>query len=282
VSEAGGARHAGKIPRRLDRAAMTAVGRNARRETPMPALEGKVAIITGGGAGIGRAAAILFAAEGARVVVADHKPDLGAGTAATIAAQGGTALALDVDVSQPDQVERMVGTALERFGRVDVLYNNAGGATARDGKVTDLPLDEFWRTIGVDLFGTVLGCRFVLPPMAANGGGSIINTTSIRALVGTAGADAYTAAKGGVLALTRALALQWAEHGIRVNAIAPGVILSERVRAMLSDDDPLLGKSLLGPSEPMDVAQMALYLASDAARRVTGAILPMDSGASAI
>ncbi|MEZ5930427.1 MAG: SDR family oxidoreductase [Alphaproteobacteria bacterium] len=248
----------------------------------MPALEGKVAIITGGGAGIGRAASILFAAEGAKVVVAEHKPELGAETAAAIGKQGGEALNLEVDVSQPDQVERMVGAAIERFGRVDILYNNAGGATGQDGKVTDLPLDEFWRTIGVDLFGTFLGCRFVLPHMAANGGGSIINTTSIRAMVGTAGADAYTSAKGGVLTLTKALALQWADQGIRVNAIAPGVILSERVKAMLSEDDPILKKSLLGPSEPADVAQMALYLASDASRRVTGAILPMDSGASAI
>ena len=176
----------------------------------------------------------------------------------------------------------MVEAAIEAFGRVDVLYNNAGGATARDGKVTELPFDEFWRTIGVDLFGTFLGCRFVIPHMAAQGGGSIINTTSIRAMVGTAGADAYTSAKGGVLTLTKALALQWADQGIRVNAIAPGVVLSDRVKALLSEDDPILGKSLLGPSEPLDVAQMALYLASDASRRVTGAILPMDSGASAV
>ena len=248
----------------------------------MPTLEGKVAIITGGGAGIGRAASTLFAAEGAKVVVADHKPELSAETAKAIEANGGRTLNVEVDVSKPEQVERMVEAAIEAFGRVDVLYNNAGGATARDGKVTELPFDEFWRTIGVDLFGTFLGCRFVIPHMAAQGGGSIINTTSIRAMVGTAGADAYTSAKGGVLTLTKALALQWADQGIRVNAIAPGVVLSERVKAMLSEDDPILHKSLLGPSEPLDVAQMALYLASDASHRVTGTILPMDSGASAI
>ena len=248
----------------------------------MPALKGKVAIVTGGGAGIGRAASILFAAEGANVVVADHKSELSAETAKAIEAKGGQALNVDVDVSKPEQVERMVEAAIEAFGQVDILYNNAGGATALDGKVTELPLDEFWRTIGVDLFGTFLGCRFVIPHMTAQGGGSIINTTSIRAMVGTAGADAYTSAKGGVLTLTKALALQWADQGIRVNAIAPGVVLSERVKALLPGDDPILAKSLLGPSEPRDVAQMALYLASDASRRVTGAILPMDSGASAI
>lgn len=248
----------------------------------MAALEGKVAIITGGGAGIGQAAAVLFAAEGAKVVVADHMSDLGAETVQTIQAAGGTGLNVETDVSNPEAVEHMVQAAIERFGRIDILYNNAGGATALDGKVTELPLEEFWRTIGVDLFGTFLGCRFVIPHMAAQGGGSIINTTSIRAMVGTAGADAYTSAKGGVLTLTKALALQWADQGIRVNGIAPGVILSERVKALLPDDDPILKKSLLGPSDPLDVAQMALYLASDASRRVTGAILPMDSGASAV
>ncbi len=248
----------------------------------MAALKGKVAIVTGGGAGIGRAAAVLFAAEGAKVVVADHKPDLGAATVEAIVAADGVALNVETDVSNPEAVEHMVQAAIDNYGRIDILYNNAGGATALDGKVTDLPLEEFWRTIGVDLFGTFLGCRFVIPHMAKQGGGSIINTTSIRAMVGTAGADAYTSAKGGVLTLTKALAMQWADQGIRVNAIAPGVILSERVKALLSDDDPILGKSLLGPSEPTDVAQMALYLASDASRRVTGAILPMDSGASAV
>jgi NAD(P)-dependent dehydrogenase (short-subunit alcohol dehydrogenase family) len=248
----------------------------------MPALDGKVAVITGGGAGIGRAAAVLFAAEGARVVVADHKPDLGAETVGLIRKEGGQAIDMQVDVSSEADVQRMIDDTMKAFGQIDVLYNNAGGATSRDGKVTELPIDEFWRTIGVDLLGTFLGCRFAIPHMVERGGGSIINTTSIRAMIGTAGADAYTSAKGGVLTLTKALALQWAEQGIRVNAIAPGVVLSERVKALLSNDDPIMRKSILGPSEPEDVAQMALYLASDASRRVTGTILPMDSGASAI
>ena len=152
---------------------------------------------------------------------------------------------------------------MDAFGGLHVLYNNAGGATPKDGKVTEMDLDEFWRTIGVDLFGTFLGCRFGIPVMAKGGGGSIINTTSVRAMIGTPGADAYTSAKGGVRALTQALALQWAAHNIRVNAIAPGVILTERVKALLRADDPLFKKSLLGASDPEDVAQMALYLASD-------------------
>lgn len=248
----------------------------------MERLVGKVALITGGGRGIGRAAALLFAREGARVVVAEIARADGEATAKAIQEAGGVGVFVQTDVARPESVQAAVEVARQTFGGLDVLYNNAGGATPMDGKVTEIDLDEFWRTIGVDLFGTFLGCRFALPVMAERGGGSIINTTSIRAMIGTAGADAYTSAKGGVRALTQALALQWAEKKIRVNAIAPGVILTERVKAMLRDDDPILRKSLLGGSDPEDVAQMALYLASDESRRVTGAILPMDSGASAI
>jgi NAD(P)-dependent dehydrogenase (short-subunit alcohol dehydrogenase family) len=255
---------------------------NGSREAVVGRLQGKVALITGGGRGIGRAAALLFAREGAKVVIAEVARADGEATASAIKDAGGEARFVATDVSQPEQVEAAVRTAVEDFGGLHVLYNNAGGATPKDGRVTDMALDEFWRTIGVDLFGTFLGCRFAIPVMVEGGGGSIINTTSIRAMIGTAGADAYSSAKGGVRALTQALALQWAAQGIRVNAIAPGVILSERVKAMLSEDDPIFRKSLLGPADPEDVAQMALYLASDDSRRVTGAILPMDSGASAV
>ena len=248
----------------------------------MGRLDGKVALITGGGRGIGRAAALLFAREGAQLVIAEIAQADGEATAAAIRDAGGQARFVATDVTVPAQVEAAVRAAVDGFGGLHVLYNNAGGATPKDGKVTDMDLDEFWRTIGVDLFGTFLGCRFAIPAMVEGGGGSIINTTSIRAMVGTAGADAYSAAKGGVRALTQALALQWAAHNIRVNAIAPGVILTERVKALLRADDPIYQKSLLGASDPEDVAQMALYLASDASRRVTGAILPVDSGASAI
>jgi NAD(P)-dependent dehydrogenase (short-subunit alcohol dehydrogenase family) len=245
-------------------------------------LDGKIALITGAGRGIGRAAALRFAAEGARVAIAEIARAEGEATARAIEAAGGEALFVATDVTDPASVEAAVQATVARFGGLHVLYNNAGGATPKDGKVTEIDLDEFWRTIGVDLFGTFLGCRYAIPIMAEGGGGSIINTTSIRAMIGTAGADAYTSAKGGVRALTQALALQWASHGIRVNAIAPGVVLTERVKALLREDDPIFQKSLLGASTPEDVAQMALYLASDESRKVTGAILPLDSGASAI
>ncbi|MDW8467967.1 MAG: SDR family oxidoreductase [Burkholderiales bacterium] len=186
------------------------------------------------------------------------------------------------DVGDPAAMEAAVSAAAQAFGGLDVLYNNAGGATRADGRVTDIDLEEFWRAIRVDLFGTFLGCRFAIPHMQRSGGGSIVNTASIRALVGTAGADAYTAAKGGVVALTRALALQWAPAKIRVNAVAPGVVLTERVRALLRDDDPIRRKTPLGPGEPDDIAELAVFLASDESRFVTGAILPADGGASAV
>lgn len=248
----------------------------------MGRLDGKITVITGAAAGIGKASAALFAREGATVVMADVKTDLGESAASSIREAGGAAEFVATDVSQEDAVRALIDGTVERHGRIDVLYNNAGGATPKDGKVTDMPLDEFWRTISVDLFGPFLGCRFAIPHMERGGGGSIINTTSIRALTGTAGADAYSSAKGGVIALTKALAMQWHTAGIRINAIGPGMVLTERVAAMLDPEtNPIAIKSLMGPMEPDDIAYLALYLASDESRRITGAIYPAESGASA-
>ena len=248
----------------------------------MGRLKGKRVLITGSASGIGRAAARLFAAEGAELTLCDRDHLQNENLAHEIDEAGGQVQAIQTDVGEPDDMQNAVNAAVATYGGLDVLYNNAGGATAKDGAVTEIELDEFWRTIRVDLFGTVLGCRFAIPHLVQAGGGSIINTTSIRAMIGTEGADAYTSAKGGVVTLTRALALQWAQAGIRVNAIAPGVILTDRVRAMLRDDDPVRVKTPLGPSEPEDVAPLALYLASDESRQMTGMILPLDGGASAV
>ena len=247
----------------------------------MARLAGKVAVITGASSGIGRVSSIMFAREWAAVVMADLNADAGEAAAAEIVAAGGRAEFVTTDVSNEESMRALIDGAAARHGRLDVMYNNAGGATSKDGKVTDMPLEEFWRTIGVDLFGTFIGCRFAIPHMERGGGGSIINTTSIRALIGTASADAYSAAKGGVLTLTRSLAMQWHTAKIRVNAIGPGVVATERVRAMLKPDDPIVKKSLMGVLEPDDIAYLALYLASDESRKITGAILPAESGASA-
>ncbi len=248
----------------------------------MNRLEGKRILVSGAGSGIGRAAAFLFAREGASVALAEINAEAGQAAAAAIEAAGGRALFVETDVADEASFGAALAATVAAFGGLDVLYNNAGGATARDGRISEIALDEFWRTIGVDLFGTFLGCRLAIPHLEAAGGGSIINTTSIRALTATQGADAYTAAKGGVLTLTKALAQELAPQGIRVNAIAPGVVGTERVLAMISDDNPIVQKSLLGICDPEDVAWMALYLASDESRRITGAILPVDSGASAV
>jgi NAD(P)-dependent dehydrogenase (short-subunit alcohol dehydrogenase family) len=167
---------------------------------------------------------------------------------------------------------------------LNILYNDAGGSTAQDGPVTKVSLDEFWRTIKVDLYGTFLCCKYGIPELIKAGGGAVINTTSLVALAGTKGRDAYTAAKGGVLAMTRSMAVNYAKHKVRVNAIAPGAILTERVRKLLGDDPGsanIAGSHLLGMGEPEDIANMALFLASDEARIITGAIFPVDSGWSA-
>lgn len=249
----------------------------------MGRLDEKVALITGAGSGIGRASARLFAGEGARIAVVDIAPEGGEATVAAIREAGGEAIFVEADVTEPDQVEAAVGRAVDAFGGLNVMYNNAGGSSNRDGKVTELPIEEWWRTMRVDLFGTFLGCRFAVPALAASGGGSIINMTSIRAMIGSVGADAYTAAKGGVITLTKALAAECAPDRIRVNAIAPGVIQTDRVKKLLAQglgNDALASRHLLGLGEAIDVANLALYLASDESRLMTGAILPLDSGAS--
>ncbi|MBT6912543.1 MAG: SDR family oxidoreductase [Rhodospirillaceae bacterium] len=250
----------------------------------MARLEDKVALITGAAWGIGRASALLFAEEGAAVLVADRDVEAGSDVVAEIEAKGGRAMFVATDIAEPDDAQAAVTQCVAAFGGLDIVYNNAGGATQDDGKVTDIPLEEFWRTLGVDLYGSFLTCRFAIPHLIERGGGAILNTTSIRAMKATQGADAYTAAKGGVLTLTKSLAQELAEHRIRVNAVAPGVVASERVQRMMGDvaAHPLAQATPLGHGMPIEVARAALFLVSDEARWITGVILPVDGGAAAV
>ena len=241
----------------------------------------KVAIITGGGAGIGRACVELFAREGARVVIAEIDEARGEAVRDAVMANGGTCVFVPTDVGEPEQVSRVVDTAMREYGRIDILYNNAGGSTMQDGPVTTAPFDEFWRKMRLDLFGTWLGCHYAIPHMIAGGGGSVINASSIYGLTGTPNRDAYTAAKGAITALTRSMAVEYAKHKVRVNAVSAGATLTERVRKRVEEGgvpQKVLDAHVLGLIDPIDIAHAVLYLASDESKSTTGHILSVDSG----
>ena len=244
----------------------------------MPRLADKIAFITGAGTGIGRATALAFAREGARVAVAEINAAAGEETAHLA---GNGAIAIAADVTDPDNLRAAIARAVGHFGGLHILHNNAGGSTPQDNSVVEASLDEFWRVIKLDLFGTVLGCRFAIPEIARSGGGAVINMASNLALMGVAGRDFYTAAKGGIAALTRSLAVEFAPRNVRVNALAPSATLTDRVKKLLAGNpalDRLAQSHLMGMIEPEDIAHAALFLASDESRRVTGQVLPVDSG----
>jgi NAD(P)-dependent dehydrogenase (short-subunit alcohol dehydrogenase family) len=244
----------------------------------MARLEGKVAFITGAAAGIGRATAIAFAREGARVAVVDISK---AGAEETAHLAGNGAIAIHTDVTDEAAMAAAVRLTEATFGRLDVLHNNAGGSTPQDNNVIDVPVEEFWRVIKLDLFGTFLGCRHGIPALIRAGGGSVINMTSNMALMGVGSRDCYTMAKGGIASLTRSMAVEFAPHKVRVNAIAPSATMTERLKKLVQAN-PAVNKlnesHLLGTIEPQDIANAALYLASDESRAMTGHIMSVDSG----
>ena len=253
----------------------------------MPRLAGKVAFITGGGGGIGRATAERFAEEGAKVVIAEIND--GAGEAAAQSARargaqhGGDAIFVHCDVREKANVEAAFAETMKRFGRLDILHNNAGGSSPQDGPVTEVSEDEFWRVIKLDLFGTFLCSKVGIPFIIKSGGGSVINMTSTLALNAVPGRDCYTAAKGAIASMTRSMAVEYAPHKIRVNAIAPSVTLSDRVKKLLEgskDIAKLASSHLLGLGLPIHMANMAVYLASDEAEITTGQIMVVDSGST--
>lgn len=247
-------------------------------------LEGKVAFITGAGGGIGRATAERFAAEGACVAVAEINGQLGEAAAESARAAadfGGHAHFTHCDVTDHASVEAAVAETVKRYGKLDILHNNAGGSTNKDAPVTEAPEEEFWRVIRLDLYGTFLCSKLAIPEIIKAGGGSVINMSSNVALMAVPGRDCYTAAKGGVASMTRSMAVEYAPHKIRVNAIAPSVTLSDRVKRLIDDSAgiaDLARAHLLGLGEPIHVADMAVYLASDESPITTGQILSVDSG----
>lgn len=260
----------------------------------MGRLDGRVAMITGAGSGMGRAAARLFAAEGASVVVAEINEESGARVADEIRAAGNRALFVSCDVSRAEQVSAAVDVARAEYGGLHVLYNNAGlwypaRGNYRPG-ITDAPsplLEEnIWqRTIDVNLKGTYLCCRFGIPAMRESGGGAIINVSSIAALrVGRGASDAYTAAKGGIMTMTRTLAVEHAQYGIRCNCIFPGAIKTPLVGELTPEQERATAATIpLGRwGEPQDVARMALFLAGDESSWITGQYFVVDGGFTAV
>jgi NAD(P)-dependent dehydrogenase (short-subunit alcohol dehydrogenase family) len=248
-------------------------------------MEGKVAIVTGGSAGIGRATALAFAARGARVVVADVEEEGGRETVKMVERDGGEAVFVATDVSSPDDVERMVATAKERFGRLDIAFNNAGieGDLA---PLVEYSLDTWNRIVGINLTGVWLCMKHEIPLMLETGGGSIVNNASILGTVGMATAGPYTATKHGVIGLTRVAALENAEKGIRVNAVCPGfietpMVMERGVHAGENQEvyDDLVGLhpvGRLGKSE--EIADAVVWLCSDAASFMAGHPLIVDGG----
>jgi NAD(P)-dependent dehydrogenase (short-subunit alcohol dehydrogenase family) len=249
-------------------------------------LDGKVALITGAGSGMGREAAALFAAEGARVVISDVVEEAGEAAAGEIRSNGGEAAFVRADVSRSEDAAAMVRFAAETFGGLHILYNNAGIFLADDGGTVETSEEVWDRVVAVNLKGVWLGCKHGIPAMLESGGGSIINVASFVAIMGAATAQiAYTATKGGVLSMTREIAVEYARRGIRANALCPGPIETPLLAELLSDPERRARRMVHIPigrlGQAQEIARAALWLASDDSSLMTGAALVVDGGVTA-
>jgi NAD(P)-dependent dehydrogenase (short-subunit alcohol dehydrogenase family) len=247
-------------------------------------LDGKVTIITGGGSGMGKTAAELFAGQGARVVVSDVSEEAGEGVVAAVKAAGGEATFVKADVSHEDDARAMVQHAVATYGRLDALYNNAGIMPEADHSVIDTDVETWDKVMAVNVRGVFLGCKYAIPQMLDQGSGSIINIASFVAILGcSVPQDAYTASKGAVLALTRSLAVQFAGRGVRSNSISPGPIETPLLMDWLLKDEAAKQLRLnRNPSgrfgKPEEIVNVGIYLASDESRWTNGANFVIDGG----
>jgi NAD(P)-dependent dehydrogenase (short-subunit alcohol dehydrogenase family) len=250
-------------------------------------LEGKVAVITGGGSGIGRATAIAFAREGARVVIGNRNVAAGEATVAAIRAAGGECRFVRTDVTVAAEVERLVETAVAAHGKLDCMFNNAGINLA--GAVTEVSEEDWDRCIDTNLKSVFLGSKYALPHLIRNGGGTIVNDSSNAGLIGRPNDPVYCASKHGIIGLTKSMALRHGPQNVRVNAICPGPIESQMMvdgREAMGDagkfDRMAASQTALKRIAPAEeVGELVVFLASDAARNITGAAIPIDGGKTA-
>jgi NAD(P)-dependent dehydrogenase (short-subunit alcohol dehydrogenase family) len=248
-------------------------------------LEGKVALVTGGSSGIGRATALALAREGARIAIGNRRIPEGEETARMIREAGGEALLVRTDVTRATEVEALAAKTVETYGRLDCAFNNAG-TTGEMARTADCTEENWDRTVTLNLKGVWLSMKYEIPAMLKNGGGSIVNNASVAGLVGMRGGPAYSASKGGVIQLTRTAALEYAKMGIRVNAVCPGYVLTPMVegpiRAKPELEEQIKKYQPLGRlGTPEEIAEAVVWLCSDAASFVTGHPLVIDGGSVA-
>ena len=249
-------------------------------------LDGKTTLVTGGGSGIGRATSLAYAREGARVVVVDVNVEGGEETVQQIKEAGGEAILVHADVAKPEDTQAMVAQAVEAFGSLDCAFNNAGVSGRERWLTAEYPEEEWDRVTSINLKGVWLCMKAEIPQMLKQGGGAIVNTASVAGLVGIRGTAAYIAAKHGVVGLTKAAALEYADRGIRVNSVCPGYIHTPLVQGVFDSvdgyEDQVKSRHPVGRlGEPQEIAEAVLWLSSDSASFVTGHNMAVDGGYTA-